>query len=173
MMKKIFKLMVVAMCAFVVIAIIKCNKETNVLSNEFADEVNCSDLYQNITAVKELPKDAVFETNSSNAKLADCKFSRYYTALNAEQKHLYDQIDAGIKTYPTNAANIYGVNFSRMSEQELFDTIWSWFYSNPDIYWITSACIYSYNSHGDLICTLFTGQPVRRVFLCVIVMSLN
>lgn len=59
-MKKIFKLMVVAMCAFVVIAIIKCNKETNVLSNEFADEVNCSDLYQNITAVKELPKDAVF-----------------------------------------------------------------------------------------------------------------
>lgn len=24
---------------------------------------------------------------------------------------------------------IYGVNFSRMSEQELFDTIWSWFYS--------------------------------------------
>ena len=24
-----------------------------------------------------------------------------------------------------------------------------------------------------LICTLFTGQPVRRVFLCVIVMSLN
>lgn len=26
---------------------------------------------------------------------------------------------------------------------------------------------------GFLICTLFTGQPVRRVFLCVIVMSLN
>ncbi|MCC2225170.1 acylphosphatase [Roseburia sp. CLA-AA-H209] len=25
----------------------------------------------------------------------------------------------------------------------------------------------------DVICTLFTGQPVRRVFLCVIVMSLN
>ena len=24
-----------------------------------------------------------------------------------------------------------------------------------------------------LICTLFTGQPVRRVFLCVIVMSLK
>ena len=24
-----------------------------------------------------------------------------------------------------------------------------------------------------MICTLFTGQPVRRVFLCVIVMSLN
>lgn len=157
MMKKIFKLMVVAMCAFVVIAIIKCNKETNVLSNEFADEVNCSDLYQNITAVKELPKDAVFETNSSNAKLADGKFSRYYTALNAEQKHLYDQIDAGIKTYPTNAANIYGVNFSRMSEQELFDTIWSWFYSNPDIYWITSACNYSYNSHGDITGVYFVS----------------
>lgn len=47
---------------------------------------------------------------------------------------MYDQIDAGIKTYPTNAANIYGVNLSLMSEQELFDTIWSWFYSNPDIY---------------------------------------
>ena len=26
---------------------------------------------------------------------------------------------------------------------------------------------------ADLICTLFTGQPVRRAFLCVIVMSLN
>ena len=25
----------------------------------------------------------------------------------------------------------------------------------------------------QVICTLFTGQPVRRVFLCVIVMSLN
>ena len=25
----------------------------------------------------------------------------------------------------------------------------------------------------EMICTLFTGQPVRRVFLCVIVMSLN
>ena len=25
----------------------------------------------------------------------------------------------------------------------------------------------------NVICTLFTGQPVRRVFLCVIVMSLN
>ena len=25
----------------------------------------------------------------------------------------------------------------------------------------------------NLICTLFTGQPVRRAFLCVIVMSLN
>ena len=24
-----------------------------------------------------------------------------------------------------------------------------------------------------MICTLFTGQPVRRAFLCVIVMSLN
>ena len=24
-----------------------------------------------------------------------------------------------------------------------------------------------------MICTLFTGQPVRRVFLCVIVMSLK
>ena len=24
-----------------------------------------------------------------------------------------------------------------------------------------------------VICTLFTGQPVRRAFLCVIVMSLN
>ena len=29
------------------------------------------------------------------------------------------------------------------------------------------------NALPDLICTLFTGQPVRRVFLCVIVMSLN
>ena len=25
----------------------------------------------------------------------------------------------------------------------------------------------------SVICTLFTGQPVRRVFLCVIVMSLK
>ena len=25
----------------------------------------------------------------------------------------------------------------------------------------------------EVICTLFTGQPVRRVFLCVIVMSLK
>ena len=29
------------------------------------------------------------------------------------------------------------------------------------------------NPEWELICTLFTGQPVRRVFLCVIVMSLN
>ena len=28
-------------------------------------------------------------------------------------------------------------------------------------------------SEEEMICTLFTGQPVRRVFLCVIVMSLN
>ena len=26
---------------------------------------------------------------------------------------------------------------------------------------------------AGVICTLFTGQPVRRVFLCVIVMSLK
>ena len=36
--------------------------------------------------------------------------------------------------------------------------IWSWFYSNPDIYWITSACNYSYNSHGDMICTQNSGH---------------
>ena len=33
--------------------------------------------------------------------------------------------------------------------------------------------VYQSISPVGLICTLFTGQPVRRVFLCVIVMSLN
>ena len=28
-------------------------------------------------------------------------------------------------------------------------------------------------TYRGMICTLFTGQPVRRVFLCVIVMSLK
>ena len=30
-----------------------------------------------------------------------------------------------------------------------------------------------YQEPAEVICTLFTGQPVRRVFLCVIVMSLK
>ena len=30
-----------------------------------------------------------------------------------------------------------------------------------------------WNKLPDLICTLFTGHPVRRVFLCVTVMSIS
>lgn len=33
--------------------------------------------------------------------------------------------------------------------------------------------IKKWHSEWSVICTLFTGQPVRRVFLCVIVMSLK
>ena len=30
-----------------------------------------------------------------------------------------------------------------------------------------------YQTHFKMICTLFTGHPVRRVFLCVTVMSIS
>ena len=41
---------------------------------------------------------------------------------------------------------------------------------NAALAYLGFLIIYTYI---DMICTLFTGQPVRRVFLCVIVMSLN
>ena len=40
---------------------------------------------------------------------------------------------------------------------------------NAALAYLGFLIIYTY----IVICTLFTGQPVRRVFLCVIVMSLN
>ena len=39
---------------------------------------------------------------------------------------------------------------------------------NAALAYLGFLIIYTY-----MICTLFTGQPVRRVFLCIIVMSLN
>ena len=42
-----------------------------------------------------------------------------------------------------------------------------------DIESVLTGKVSNFSVKTTMICTLFTGQPVRRAFLCVIVMSLN
>ena len=156
-MKKIIKIGSFVLCLIAVAVVIVNVNKTIKGQNKTNNEVSNIDLYMSIKAVDELPDDAVYET--ANVKLSDGRFSYYYNALDATQKKLFDQLDSGIMTYPTNAVAISpGINLYQMGENRIEDTIWAWFYANPDVYWITSSCSYTYNSSSGDVTAIYFGS---------------
>lgn len=156
-MKKIIKIGSFVLCLIAVAVVIVNVNKTIKGQNKTNNDGSNIDLYMSIKAVDELPDDAVYET--ANVKLSDGRRSYYYNALDSNQKKLFDQIDSGIVTYPTNAVTISpGVNLYQMGEAKIVDAIWSWFYANPDVYWITSSVSYTYNSSSGDVTALYFGS---------------
>lgn len=122
----------------------------------------CNDLYWSCESITETPKDAVFNNIYESVKTASGKQSRYYNSLNEYQKKIYDALDSQIISFPTNSAHISGVYLSQISKKEISEAIFSWFHSNPQIYWITSSTGFVNNpSTGEIIAVYMKSYDVN------------
>lgn len=122
----------------------------------------CNDLYWSCESITETPKDAVFNNVYESVKTASKKQSRYYNSLNEYQKKIYDALDSQIISYPTNSAHISGVYLSQINKKEISEAIFSWFHSNPQIYWITSSTSFVNNpSTGEIIAVYMKSYEVN------------
>lgn len=135
---------------------------TGVNSNFFhgekteALEQGIGDLYISCQEVYEIPATAVFHSDFKQTKSANIeKKSRYYYALDGNQQRLYEQLEQQIDTFPVNSARCSDIYLTR---EDLLETLFSFFYSKPELYWLTSTISYQCDPVSGQILAVFYGS---------------
>ena len=114
------------------------------------------DLYTSCQEVYEIPDTAVFHSDFKQTKSANIeRKSRYYYALDGNQQKLYEQLEQQIDTFPVNSARCSDIYLTR---EELLETLFSFFYSKPELYWLTSTISYQWDPLSGQIFAVFYGS---------------